>query len=277
MGGAKRTLAVDIGGTWIKAMVLDARGRPAGEVHRAETPCPATPRAVLRVLAGLACGNPSYDRVSVGFPGVVERGIARTAANLHPSWLGVRLVPPLTAVFRAPTRVANDADIQGLGIVEGRGVELVITLGTGIGSALFLDGRLVPNLELGHHPFERGRTYEQRLSDRVLARIGPRAWNVRLMRAVDTMRRTFNPRRIYLGGGNARLLRRGLPRDVRVAGNVAGLLGGIRLWEQAPGARRGVSPRRAAAPALTREVPRRPARSPRPGAAAARAPSRTRA
>ncbi len=272
MGAGKRTLAVDIGGTWIKAMVLDPRGRRVSGPFRAPTPRPATPPRVLATLRRLAQDAPRYDRVSVGFPGVVERGVARTAANLHPTWIGVRLGPPFAAAFRAPTRVANDADIQGLGLVQGRDVELVVTLGTGIGSALFLDGCLVPNLELGHHPFERGRTYEQRLGDRVLKRVGTRRWKARLVRAVALLRRTFNPRLLYLGGGNARLLRRGMPAGVRVADNVAGLLGGIRLWEQ-PRAGQG----RRAAPPVIRAAARRRVRSRRPAAASARAPSRTRA
>jgi polyphosphate glucokinase len=224
------TLAVDIGGTWIKAMLLDPAGRPASGTERVPTPRPARPPAVFAALRTIAALLPGYDRVSLGFPGVVENGVARTAANLHPAWIGVQLPPPLFRVFDAPVRIANDADIQGLGLIEGRGVELVITLGTGIGSALFLDGALVPNLELGHHPFELGRTYEQRLGDRVLKRIGARPWKARLVRALLTLQRTFNPRRIYVGGGNARLLRRGLPRGVVAADNVAGLLGGIRLW-----------------------------------------------
>src|SRR5258706_431710 len=105
-----------------------------------------------------------------------------------------------------------------------------LTLAIDIGGALFLDGALVPNLELGHHPFELGRTYEQRLGDRVLKRIGARRWKTRLVRALLTLQRTFNPSRIHLGGGNARLLGRGLPPGVVAADNVAGLLGGIRLW-----------------------------------------------
>jgi len=231
------TLAVDIGGTWIKAMLLDAAGRPASGPERVPTPRPARPPAVFGALRTIAGMLPGYDRVSLGFPGVVERGVARTAANLHPAWIGVRLTPALVRVFGAPVRVANDADIQGLGLIRGHGVELVITLGTGIGSALFLDGALVPNLELGHHPFELGRTYEQRLGDRVLKRIGARRWKTRLVRALLTLQRTFNPQRIHLGGGNARLLRRGLPAGIVAADNVAGLLGGIRLWAGAESGR----------------------------------------
>jgi len=225
------TLAVDIGGTWIKGMILDPSGRPLGLPQRVRTPRPARPPAVVKALAEIARLLPGFDRVSLGFPGVVENGFARTAANLHPDWVGKALPALLSRTFGAPLRIANDADIQGYGLIEGKGVELVLTLGTGVGSALFVDGVLVPNLELGHHPFEQGKTYEQRLGDRALARIGPRRWKARLFRAVRTLQHAFNPRRLYLGGGNARLLGRRLPAGVLAADNVAGLLGGIRLWQ----------------------------------------------
>ena len=119
-------------------------------------------------------------------------------------------------------------------MVEGRGVELVLTLGTGVGSALFLDGRLVPNLELGHHPFRDHRTYEQELGDRERKRIGKRKWNNRLQAALETLLHTFSCRRLYLGGGNARLVLRPLPDRVRVVSNVAGILGGFHLWREEP-------------------------------------------
>src|SRR5580765_5562229 len=146
MHAGTRTLAVDIGGTWIKAMVLDPSGRPASAESRTPTPKPATFHAVMKSLRALAAGMPPYARASVGFPGVILEGRVRTAANLHRSWIGRALAPAMRTALGAPTRVANDADMQGLAIVEGRGVELVLTLGTGVGSALFLDGRLVPNL-----------------------------------------------------------------------------------------------------------------------------------
>jgi polyphosphate glucokinase len=226
------TLAVDVGGSGVKAMRLDARGRPASERLREKTPRPATPARVLPVIRRLAERLSPFDRVSIGFPGVVENGVVRTATNLHPAWVGVRPAARLRALLDRPVRVANDADVQGLGIVAGRGLELVLTLGTGVGSALFHEGRLIPNLELGHHPFRHGRTYEELLGDRALGRIGPRRWNRRLRRAVLTLLLTFNPRLLYLGGGNARQVAPGLPPRVRLASNLAGLLGGIRLWDE---------------------------------------------
>jgi polyphosphate glucokinase len=225
-----RTLAIDVGGTVLKAAVLDADGRPIAPTARVPTPHPATPSATLQVLGELAAAGPPFTRVAVGFPGVVVEGVVQTAVNLHPTWVGVNLTRRMERLTGRPTRVANDADVQGLGVVAGRGVELVVTLGTGVGSALFLDGRLVPNLELGHHPFQRGRTYEQMLGDGALKRIGNAAWRRRLRAAVEILQKTFRPRRLYLGGGNARLVHGGLPPGVTVVSNVAGVLGGIRLW-----------------------------------------------
>jgi polyphosphate glucokinase len=230
--GSPITLSIDIGGTGIKAMLLDRRGRSISERQREKTPRPATPRRVVDVIEILAQRLTGFDRVSVGFPGVLIEGVVRTAANLHPAWIGQHPAELLRKSLKKPVRIANDADMQGLGIVEGRGVELLVTMGTGIGSALFLDGRLIPNLELGHHPFRRGQTYEQQLGDKTMLRIGRRRWNRRVRKALALWRQTFNCRRLYLGGGNARLISIRLPVDVRVTSNVAGLLGGIRLWNE---------------------------------------------
>ena len=231
------TLALDIGGTGIKGMLLDWKGRPLSERVRLKTPRPASPARVIAVIGSIGDRLAGFHRVSVGFPGVVESGVVRTAANLHPAWIGLKPSERLGARLGKPVRVANDADVQGLGIVEGIGVELVITLGTGVGSALFHEHRLIPNLELGHHPFRRGQTYEQQLGDRTLGTIGRKRWKRRVRRAVETLLAAFNCRRLYLGGGNARLVGDGLPRRVRVVSNLAGLLGGIHLWNDVDPAR----------------------------------------
>ncbi len=239
-----RTWALDIGASAIKTAVLDARGRPVAPAKRAATPRPSTPAAMLRVVMRLAAEEPAFDRVAVGFPGVVEHGVVRTAANLHHAWIGVDLARRLERLTGRPTRVANDADVQGLAVVAGKGVELVITLGTGIGSALFLEGRLVPNLELGHHPFLRGRTYEELLGDRALGQVGKATWNRRLRAAVEMLKQTTNCRCLYLGGGNARLVRKPLPHGVRTVNNIAGVLGCIKLWPAPRATRRVRRPKR---------------------------------
>jgi polyphosphate glucokinase len=108
---------------------------------------------------------------------------------------------------------------------------MLITLGTGLGCGLYIDGRYVPNLELGHHPFRKGKTYEERVSNAERKRIGVKRWNRRVREVVEQVEPIFNYRKLYLGGGNARhLIREELPANVQVVDNVAGLLGGIKLW-----------------------------------------------
>ncbi len=227
---ALRTLAIDIGGTGIKAVVLSATGKPLTERSRVKTPRPATPGAVINTIVELAKQQGEFDRVSVGFPGVVRRGITLNAPNLNGRWGGFHLADALTKKLGKPVRVANDADVQGFGVIAGHGVELVVTLGTGFGSGLFVDGKLVPNLEIGHHPLQKGKTYEDLLSDAALKKGGEKKWNKRLVRAIQTLDRTFNYDRLHVGGGNAARITVKLPPNVKIVSNVAGLLGGLALW-----------------------------------------------
>ncbi|HEV8246801.1 MAG TPA: ROK family protein [Polyangiaceae bacterium] len=226
------TLAVDVGGTGIKMIVLDGDGKPVNERARELTPRPARPDAVLALVARMLETQPHFDRVSVGFPGVVVSGVVQTAPNLGTNhWRGRNFQADLERTTCVPVRVINDADLQGYGVIEGRGVELVLTLGTGMGAALFVNGRLVPNLELGHHPFEKGKTYEERVSDATLKRVGKKEWNKRVAAAIAQLEPIFNFDTLYIGGGNTEYLKIDLPPNVRLFSNVDGMTGGIRLWE----------------------------------------------
>ena len=225
------TLSVDVGGTGIKSMVLDAKGDPICERVRLKTPRPAKPAKIVGTIVALAKQMPPFERVSVGFPGVVVDGVVRTAPNLDGDWDGVDLAKDLEKALERPVRVANDADVQGLGVVEGKGVEMVLTLGTGVGSALFLNGKLIPNFELGHHPFKGRRTYEDYLGKEAFEQVGRRRWSRRVRNVVEMIFPIWNCRKLYLGGGNAQEIRVKLPDNVEVISNVEGILGGIRLWE----------------------------------------------
>jgi polyphosphate glucokinase len=226
-----RTLAVDIGGTAIKAIKLDGNGKPTSERSRIPTPKKATPKKVIGVIRKLAAIQNGFDRASVGFPGVIKDGIVYTPANLGKGWVGFNLEKTLQKKLGCPLRVANDADVQGLGAVSGHGLELVITLGTGFGSVIFVDGHRI-HLELAHHPFHEGKTYEQELGNRALAKKGRKKWNKLLREAIDDLKRAFNYDRLYIGGGNAKRIEFKLPPDVTEISNVAGLLGGIALWRE---------------------------------------------
>ncbi|MBO3458152.1 ROK family protein [Aetokthonos hydrillicola Thurmond2011] len=228
--GAIRTLSIDIGGSGVKVMVLDRQGKPLTERARAETPQPAKPDSVINAIETLAATQGEFHRVSVGFPGVVRRGITETAVNLHSSWIGFDLATALSKSLNAPVRVINDADMQGLGAISGKGVELVVTLGTGFGSALFVDGKLVPNLEMGHHQFRKDETYEEQLGRATLDKVGEKKWNKRLEKAIASLEHLFNYDYLYIGGGEAEKVNIKLPDNVKIISNITGLLGGIALW-----------------------------------------------
>jgi polyphosphate glucokinase len=228
------TLAVDIGGGSIKALALDDQGAPVTETLSRPTPSPAAPDAVFKLIHDMADTLPPHRRVSVGFPGVVKDGVAQNAPNLGDElWRGVRLNEQLTQLLQRPVRAVNDADLQGLGVVRGKGVELVLTLGTGMGAALFTDGVLVPNLELAHHPLRDGQTYEDLVRDSELKRIGPVEWTGRVLNAIEQLEPIFNYDTLHLGGGNVRHLQAELPNNVRVFSLAEALRGALKLWDGA--------------------------------------------
>ena len=225
------TLAIDIGGSGIKCLILDASGTPSGKRQRRATPQPATPQAVLTTIKDLLPDLP-FDRISVGFPGVVVEGTVLSAPNLHRSWRGYPLAQAVSELTGRPTRVINDAGVQGLGVISRQGVEIVVTLGTGMGFALFIGGIYAPNIELAHHPLRKGLTYEEYIGNAARLAVGNRRWSRRVVRALKQICKTFNPGILYVGGGNAAKLARGteLPSSAKLVDNVAGLLGGIALW-----------------------------------------------
>lgn len=225
------TLTVDIGGTGIKAETLAPNGKPINERLRIPTPKSATPRNVIAVIRKLASQSAKFSRVSTGFPGVVKDGVVYSAPNLGKGWNGFDLAGALKKQLGHPVRVANDADVQGLGSVTGKGIELVLTLGTGVGSVIFVDGHRI-HLEVGHHPFHKGKTYEDELGARALKKKGKKKWNKMLAVAIEDTQRMFNYDRLYLGGGNTKYIKTKLPTNVSTVSNVNGLLGGIKLWEE---------------------------------------------
>jgi polyphosphate glucokinase len=230
--GSPITFCLDIGGTGIKGFTADAADRPTSERIRLETPHPATPEAMLEVMAQIARQMPSFDRVASGFPGVVVQGRTLTAPNLDPSWHGFDLAGGLEKLTGKPVRVANDAGVQGLAVIEGVGTELVVTLGTGMGFALYVDGHYVPNIEMAHHPFRKKKTYEELVSNAALHKVGKKRWNRRVKKVIEQLAPIFNYRVLYLGGGNAKVVDFELPANVKLIENVAGLLGGVKLWQQ---------------------------------------------
>jgi polyphosphate glucokinase len=239
------TLTVDVGGTALKASVLGLDGTLCCEPVRAATTYPCPPEALVRGLRELVRPLPAYDRVSVGFPGMVRAGRVLSASNLATTagpgtatspelleaWSAFDLRAALESELGRPTRVVNDAELQGAAVVTGAGLEVVVTLGTGFGTAVFDDGRLAPHLELAHHPFRKGQTYDQQLGDAARKRIGTRRWNGRVAAAVEVLDTVFFYDHLFIGGGNSRRVKLDLGPKVSLVDNLAGILGGIRLWD----------------------------------------------
>jgi len=226
-----KTLAIDIGGSGLKAAVLDSRGEMVTDRVRVETPVGAAPAALVAMLVELTRDLPEYDRIAAGFPGMVREGVVLTAPNLgHAGWVGYPLAAELQDALGKPVRVANDADVQGLAVISGQGVEMVVTLGTGFGTALYSNGRLCPHLELSQHPFRKGETYDEQIGDEARKRIGQSKWKRRVQKAIDALRSLTHFNHLYIGGGNAKKLDINLPSDITIIDNSAGVRGGAFLF-----------------------------------------------
>jgi polyphosphate glucokinase len=227
------TLCVDIGGTNIKATVLDANATSLAERVRRPTPKPANPDSVLDAIAELAAELPAFARISVGFPGVVKGPVVFTAPNLGTKyWAKFNLAEALRARFGVPARLLNDAAVHGLGVVEGTGLACMLTFGTGMGCALFRHRRFLTSLELGQHRARKGESYDQYVGNAALLAKGPRSWNRRVEKAVAAVIELTTCDLLYVGGGNARKITCELPDCVTIVSNTAGLAGGVRLWER---------------------------------------------
>ena len=232
MSGGPKTLAIDIGGTGLKATVLDDEGTMVTKRVRVATPYPFKPDMVPDIFANLVAPLPEYDRISIGFPGVVREGRVITAPHFGDQiWRDYPLADALAHRLGKPARLLNDAEVQGLGIIKGQGLETVLTLGTGVGSAVFSNGALTPHLELAHHPIRKGKTYNDYLGNAARESLGRKKWSKRVLKTIDIVHALLHYDILYLGGGNSANIVLPLPDNVRVASNDAGLTGGIRLWD----------------------------------------------
>ena len=202
-------LGVDVGGSGIKGAPVDlAAGALSAQRLRVPTPKPATPEAVIETIAEVVGRFSTAGPLGVTVPAAVQRGIVRTAANIDPSWIEVDAVSQLTARLNRPVVVLNDADAAGIAEMRygaGRdrpGTVMIVTLGTGIGTAIFVDGRLVPNLEFGHIEI-RGREAEARASAavRTTKSLSLGAWAKRVDEVLRTYEKLIWPDLFIIGGG----------------------------------------------------------------------------
>lgn len=208
-----KVLGIDIGGTGIKAAPVDInKGALIEERFRIETPQPPTPRAVLEVIGQIIEHWEWKGKIGCGFPGVLKRGEVHTAANLSKQWVGINLADQIKKISLCEAVVINDADSAGLAEMKfgagkdynkhGGGVVIMVTLGTGIGTALFVDGHLVHNTELGHIEIE-GKDAEKHAAASVRERkeLSWKKWGTRVNTYLQTMEKLLSPDLFIIGGG----------------------------------------------------------------------------
>ncbi|MCX6432342.1 MAG: ROK family protein [Actinobacteria bacterium] len=239
------TLSIDIGGSGLKASIVNAQGIMTTERVRIDTPYPCPPDRLVETVVELVRPLLGVHRVSVGFPGLVRHGhvldvpsLSRAEyggerdRDLAEAWYGFDLAHALAQSFQLPTKVVNDADMQGCAVTSGNGLEFVMTLGTGVGTALFSNGTLLPHLELSHGPFKDEQTFDIALGNAQRKEIGNDRWSKRVRKAIAAFDDMLFFDRIYVGGGNAKHLS---AADIGAKGeivpNTSGILGGVRVWD----------------------------------------------
>ena len=228
---AGNILSIDIGGTNIKACILNPKGKLLTDFTKIPTPKKSTPKAVLSCIKELTKNLTDFEKISIGFPGYVKAGRVQTAPNLAENkWVNVDLAQQVAAHFNKPVRLINDADQQGLGIVSGKGLEIVFTLGTGFGTAILFDGELLPHLELSHLPINKHDDYDDFIGDRGYHKVGKKKWNERLQYIIEIYKTVFNYDKLFIGGGNSNEINFDLDKNIKLVSNKDGIKGGAKLW-----------------------------------------------
>jgi polyphosphate glucokinase len=227
----KRILAIDIGGTGLKAAVIGPTGKFVSDRLRVKTPHHSTPKKMVEALTELVKPLKNYDRVSIGFPGYVRGGKIFSAPHLGTKdWAGFPLEAAMQKALGTPVKLLNDADVQGLAAIKGKGLEMVCTLGTGLGTAVFHDGQLLPHMDLSHMAVHSKDDFDLYLGDLTLKKIGHKAWNKRVDKTITMLTNVFFFDHLYFGGGNSRHIKIKLPHNVSIVSNDAGMEGGAFIW-----------------------------------------------
>jgi polyphosphate glucokinase len=244
-----KTLAIDCGGTGIKGSVLDSAGQMLADKVRVRTPYPLPPERFVGIIGKLASRLPTADRATVGMPGMIRHG--RVVSTPHyitvrgphsevlpeqeAAWRGFDVRAELAAELGMPTVVLNDAEVAAAGAITGQGFEVLFTLGTGLGCAIFDDGRLLPHIEVSRSPVRRGRIYDTYIGDASRRRLGNTAWSKRVRDVLIGLKPMFEWDRLYLGGGNSiKLSQADLEQvggSILVVPNAAGIIGGVKVWD----------------------------------------------
>mgnify|MGYP006269084021 CR=1 FL=1 len=243
------TLAVDCGGNSIKAQALTSTGELLGEILTTPTTYPLTPHGLLRMIQRFADELPECDRITVGMPGMIRHGVViytphysrkfgphtEVDAEVEEAWKNFNFAGFLSSHFKKDVLVLNDAEVHAAGVIHGSGLEVVMTLGTGLGFAIFDNGHLAPHLEMSMAPTRGAKSFDLYIGEKARRRIGNPMWSRRVLTMVEQLRPVLHWDRLYIGGGNSERItmtvRQRLGSDIFIMPNSTGVAGGSRAWE----------------------------------------------
>lgn len=248
--GTPRTLAIDCGGGGIKTALFDSGSFQIGPVQRTAVTYPFAPDDLFAIIAEHSAIHGTFERITLGMPGMIRHGMVvytphyirksgphtRILPDLEAAWTGFDMQGHLEDTYGVPSLVLNDAEVAAAGVVSGVGLELVLTLGTGLGSAYLDNGKLAPHLEISHAPMQWGLVYDDVVGEAERLRLGDSAWSRRVYKAIESLWPVFRWDTLYLGGGNAARITntiRGRLSNVQFVSNMVGMSGGVRAWSMA--------------------------------------------
>ena len=243
------TLTVDCGGTGIKASVFDKNGKVLIDFPYLKTPYPLSPNLLTEIIKDFVLADSRVNRVTVGLPGMIRNGKIvfiphyvnkrgpRTALDPHlkKAWHGFDLQSTLTKKLKIPILVLNDAEVHASAVVTGIGLETVLTFGTGLGSAIFSDGKIAPHLELSHATIRYGKTIDAWIGEISRRRMGNQLWSRRVKALIEELYPMILWDKLYIGGGNAQRISRSALKSfdykVKIIPNSTGVAGGVKAWD----------------------------------------------
>jgi polyphosphate glucokinase len=243
------TLTVDCGGTGIKASVLDKSGKVLIHFPYLKTPYPLSPSKLIGIIQDFVNADLRIKRVTVGLPGMIRNGKVvviphyintngpRSAVdpNLKKAWYGFDMQSILQKRLKIPTLVLNDAEVHAAAVIEGKGLETVLTFGTGLGSAIFSDGHLAPHLEISHATIRYGKSIDTWIGEQARRRMGNQLWSRRIKSLIQELYPMIIWDKLYIGGGNAQRISKSALKSfdykVKIIPNSAGVTGGVKAWD----------------------------------------------
>ena len=243
------TLAVDCGGTGIKASVLDESGDVLIDFPYLKTPYPISPNLLQTIIKDFVVADHRINRVTVGLPGMIRNGKVIVIPHyvnhrgprgivdphLKKAWYGFDMQTALNKKLKLPTLVLNDAEIHGASVITSKGLETVLTFGTGLGCAIFNDGKLAPHLEISHATIRYGKSIDAWIGEISRRRMGNQLWSRRVKALIEELYPMIVWDKLYIGGGNSSRISKSALRSfdykVKIIPNSAGVTGGVKAWD----------------------------------------------